>query len=320
MIYLQLALGLFLLYLGGEMLVRGAVTIARHLRVSPLFIGLVIVGFGTSATELVVSVDAATKGLPDIALGNIIGSNICNILLVLGLSALVRPIAVPPHSLYRDGSILLGATLLFLVVTGSGAVARWEGAGLLLLLVGFTVFSYVAERRADAGNPQRRLHVREGLEITPLPVKPWVTLLMVVSGIVLLAVGSNQFVLGAMRFAREMAIPEPVIGVTLVAFVTSLPELTTAVVAAMRRHTDVALGNIIGSTVFNLLGITGAAALAKPLPVAQSILRSDVWVLLGATALLLPFVMLRDLRISRLAGIVLVVAYAAFVASRFAGL
>jgi cation:H+ antiporter len=319
MMYLQVALGLVLLYVGGEMLVRGAVTLARRMRVSPLVIGLTIVAFGTSAPELVVSVGAAVKGFPAIAVGNVIGSNICNILLVLGLAALLRPITVPPHSLYRDGSILLGATLLVLVMLGFGSVQRWEGAILLLLLIGLTAFAYAVERGAAATDPQRRMHVREGLEVAPLPLKPWVTLLLLAFGIVILAVGSNQLINGAAALARAAGISEPVIGLTLVALGTSLPEVSASVVAAMRRHTDVALGNVIGSNVFNLLGIVGAAALAHPLIIADKFLRSDVWVMLGATALLLPLVM-RDLRLPRWTGALLITAYVLYVASQFADL
>ena len=153
-----------------------------------------------------VSVGAAVKGFPAIAVGNVIGSNICNILLVLGLAALLRPITVPPHSLYRDGSILLGATLLVLVMLGFGSIQRWEGAILLLLLLGFTAFAYGVERRAAATDPQRRMHVREALEVAPLPLKPWVTLLLLACGIVILAVGSNQLINGATALARA-AVP-----------------------------------------------------------------------------------------------------------------
>jgi cation:H+ antiporter len=319
MMYLQVAVGLSLLYLGGEMLVRGAVTLARRMRVSPLLIGLTIVAFGTSAPELVVSVDAAVKGLSGIAIGNVIGSNICNILLVLGLAAVVRPVRVPPHSLYRDGSILLGATLLALVMLGFGSIERWEGAVLLALLVGFSAFTYAVERGAAASDPQRRMHVREGLEVAPLPLKPWVTLLLLVCGIVILAVGSNQLVTGAAALARAAGISEPAIGLTLVALGTSLPEVSASIVAAIRRHSDVALGAVVGSNVFNLLGIFGAAALAQPLVVADKFLRSDIWVMLGATALLLPLVM-RDLRLPRWTGALLVLAYVVYIGAQFADL
>jgi cation:H+ antiporter len=319
MMYLQVAVGLSLLYLGGEMLVRGAVTLARRMRVSPLLIGLTIVAFGTSAPELVVSVDAAVKGLSGIAIGNVIGSNICNILLVLGLAAVVRPVKVPPHSLYRDGSILLGATLLALVMLGFGSIERWEGAVLLALLVGFSAFTYAVERGAAASDPQRRMHVREGLEVAPLPLKPWVTLLLLVCGIVILAVGSNQLVTGAAALARAAGISEPAIGLTLVALGTSLPEVSASIVAAIRRHSDVALGAVVGSNVFNLLGIFGAAALAQPLVVADKFLRSDIWVMLGATALLLPLVM-RDLRLPRWTGALLVLAYVVYIGAQFADL
>lgn len=319
MIYFQVALGLFLLYLGGEMLVRGAVTLSRRLGIAPLVIGLTIVAFGTSGPELSVSVDAAVSGLPDIAIGNIIGSNICNILLVLGVSAILCPVKVQPHAVYRDGTILLGATLLFVVVVGSGTIWRWEGAGLVALLLAYTVFTYAVERRARASDPQRKLHVREALEIAPLPVKPWVTLLLLACGIVFLAVGANQLVTGAASLARRIGIDDAVIGVTLVALGTSLPELSTSVVAALRRHPDVALGNVIGSNIFNALGIAGAAALANPLTVAEKFTHSDIWVMLASTALLLPLIM-KDWRLSRWYGALFVLAYAVYVAAQFADL
>jgi cation:H+ antiporter len=163
------------------------------------------------------------------------------------------------------------------------------------------------------------MHVREGLEVAPLPLKPWVTLLLLVCGIVILAVGSNQLVTGAAALARAAGISEPAIGLTLVALGTSLPEVSASIVAAIRRHSDVALGAVVGSNVFNLLGIFGAAALAQPLVVADKFLRSDIWVMLGATALLLPLVM-RDLRLPRWTGALLVLAYVVYIGAQFADL
>lgn len=317
MMYLQVLAGLVLLFAGGEMLVRGAVSLARRLGVSALLVGLTVVAFGTSSPELFVSVNAALKGVSDIAIGNVVGSNIANILLVLGVSAFIYPIACKPHSVRRDGTALVLATALFMAMAWAGALRSWQGLLFLLLLGLFVVLVYRAER-FGGGDPGAELHMREAAEIEDLPGRAWVPALFVVGGILALVWGSDVLVLGAVELARTVGVSEAVIGLTLVAVGTSLPELATAVVASVRRHADVALGNVIGSNVFNLLGVGGAIALAGPVSVADKFKHLDMWIMLAVTVVLIPL-MMRGWRLSRGDAGLLLVAYGVYVLFQFYG-
>jgi len=247
-----------------------------------------------------------------------VGSNIANILLILGTAALIYPIATKPRSVYRDGMILLATTFMFMVAARAGSFYPWEGALMLLLLTFFLVSCYRVESHAETGDPEAELLARESDEIGDLPVSGWTAALIAGAGILILVVGSNLLVDGAVTLARSAGISEAVIGVTLVAVGTSLPELATSIVAAVRRHSDVALGNVIGSNMFNLLGIMGVAALIGPVKVSAKIAGFDMWIMLAATALLLPF-MMRGWRLSRTDGILFLIAYGAFVAVQFSG-
>jgi cation:H+ antiporter len=315
---IQVVAGLILLFLGGEALVRGSVSMARRLGVSALVIGLTVTAFGTSAPELVVSVDAVLEGNPDIAVGNVVGSNIANILLVLGVSALIYPLACKPQSVYRGGAALLAATLVFVGMAWFGAFDAREGAGLLLLLVLFVGYSYRTERAGGEADPGAELHIREAEEVADVPGRGWVAVAIVGGGIVALVVGANLLVVGAVGLARAVRVSEAVIGLTLVAVGTSLPELATSVVAAVRRHADVAIGNVIGSNVFNLLGVMGAAALAGEVAVADKIRLFDLWIMLAVTVVLLP-VMIRGWRISRGEAGLFLIAYGVYVAVQYYG-
>ncbi len=316
MMYLQVVGGLILLIVGGEMLVRGSVSLARRLGMSALVIGLTVVAFGTSAPELFVSVDAVLKGAPDIAVGNVVGSNIANILLVLGVSALIYPIACKPHSVRRHGSAMVAATILFTAMAWAGALRPWQGFLVLLLLGLFLVFVYRAERAGS--DPGAELHMREAAEIEDLPGRGWVAALAVAVGILALVWGANALVLGAVQLARAAGVSEAVIGLTLVAVGTSLPELATGIVASLRKHADVALGNVIGSNVFNLLGVVGAIALAGPVAVADKIKHLDMWIMLAVTVLLIPL-MIRGWRLSRGDAGLFLIAYGVYLLVQFYG-
>src|SRR5690554_5334905 len=312
--FLFVAIGVVLLTVGGEALIRGSLAAAQRLGISPLLSGLLIVGFGTSAPELVVSIQAALNGQPDIAVGNVVGSNIGNILLILGLCAVITPLAVKPLVLRRDAVTVVAASALFLALVGGSALARADAAILLLLLAAYLTWAYWTERSGHA--PSATLHAAEAEEVTTLPKTTlWITAAVLV-GLVLLIGGSQVMIKGAVGIAQSLGVSEAVIGLTLVAVGTSLPELSISVIAAFRKHADVAIGNILGSNIFNLLGILGISALLQPLPVHVRILQFDQWVMMG-TALILLLFLYTGRRLSRLEGGVLLVAYAAYVSLSF---
>ena len=305
---LYLFLGIALLTCGGEALIRGSLAASRRLGVSPLLSGLIIVGFGTSAPELVVSLNAAIDGRPDIAIGNVVGSNIGNILLILGLCAVLTPLAVKPLVLRRDAVTVVAASILFLVLVllGGGALGRADAAILLAALVAYLVWAYWSERFHAA--PAGELHQAEAEEISIGSKSVLWTLMAVGVGLMLLIGGSQVLLIGAIGIAEHFDVPEAVIGLTLVAVGTSLPELSISVIATLRRHADVAVGNVLGSNIFNLLGILGVSALLQPLPVHARILQFDQWVMLGTSLLLLLFLYTQS-RLSRLEGGMLMAGY-----------
>jgi cation:H+ antiporter len=312
-------LGLILLGLGGDMLVRGAVGIASWLKVSPLFTGLVIVGFGTSTPELAASLDAALQGSPGIAVGNVVGSNIANSLLILGLTAVILPIPADPASFRRDAPVLALATLACVGIALTGSMGRTTGLVFLAALTAYLVHSYRTESRSQDASAD--LHAQGGSLLRVPARRVGASMLMAVGGLVAILVGADLLVSVSIIIAQALRIPDTVIGLTVVAVGTSLPELATAMVAAFKRQTDIALGNVIGSNIFNVLGILGATALATPLRFPRSVVVYDVWVLLGVTALLLVFALSRA-RITRVEGVVflaLYVGYLAFLATRATG-
>jgi cation:H+ antiporter len=311
---LFLILGIALLTVGGEALIRGALAAAKRFGVSPLLSGLVIVGFGTSAPELAVSIDAAVNGQPDIAVGNIVGSNIGNVLLILGICALITPLGVKPMALRRDAVTVVAASILFLILVGGSALDQTDAAFLLLALVAYLSWAYYTERSDSA--PTAELHRAEADELTLMPKSPAWIAAAVFLGLLLLIGGSQVLLKGAVGLAEHFGISEAVIGLTMVAVGTSLPELSISVIAAIRRHADVAVGNILGSNIFNLLGILGISALLQPLPVHERILQFDQWVMLGSALILMLFLYTAR-RLSRVEGGILLLTYGLYVALSF---
>ena len=299
MTYLFFALGLVGLFFGGEFLVRGASSIARRFGISPLVIGLTIVGFGTSAPELLVSVNAAMAGQPAIAIGNVLGSNIANILLILGVSAVIAPLIIPARRLARDLAFMLLATGAIWVMLLDGLVTRLEGG---LLIAGLAVFLFMAFSSGSV--PQQD---------DPLETSILKATLMTVGGLVILVIGAHFLVDSASTIARTFGISEAVIGLTIVAVGTSLPELATSVIAAYRRQTEIAVGNIVGSNIFNIFGILGITALISPIPAEARFAALDMpWVAATAVGLSVLAVWLGGL--PRLAGVVLLAAYGGYIA------
>ncbi len=302
--------GLAGLVIGGDMLVRGAVALARGFGVSPLLIGLTLVGFGTSAPELVTSLQAALAGSPGIAVGNIVGSNIGNILLILGLGALIAPIAVAPEVLKRDGTVLALATLACLGAVLTGGVGRLAGGAMLAALAAYLIATVVIEKRRQTAAAALYEH-----EAELLPTPPggfWRAGAILLVGLAATILGARFLVTGAISLAESAGIPEEVIGLTIVAIGTSMPELVTSVIAARKGHGDVAFGNVVGSNIFNILGILGATALAMPLSVPASIARFDIWVMLAATLVFLVFAR-TGWRVGRREGALLMAAYAGYI-------
>ncbi len=308
--------GLVLLVAGGDVMVRGAVSIATRLGVSPLVIGLTLVGFGTSTPELVTSVQASLAGSPGIALGNIVGSNIANILLILGVSALVAPIIVSTAALKRDGAIMVAVVAMFAALTAAFDLTRPVGFVFVALLVVYVVFSFRQEQVAPADHGaaydkgQAALEVDEGFR-PGRPSSLAISLAMALGGLVLVVIGGKLLVDGAVALARAYGVSESMIGLTIVALGTSMPELVTSVVAAARRHSDVAFGNVVGSNIYNILGIAGTTALIAPTSVPVEIVRFDNLVMV-AVAILMMVVAWTGLRIGRREGGLLVAGYAAY--------
>jgi cation:H+ antiporter len=304
-------LGLGLLGFGGDLLVRGAVGIAATLGVSPLFTGLVLVGFGTSTPELATSVDAALRGSPGIAAGNVIGSNIANILLILGVTALILPIPAEPRSFRRDAPVLALATLAACAAVLWGGVGRLQGLAFLAMLAAYLGWTYRLERRRQ--DEPAQLHAEEGALLQAPGRTLRSALVLAVGGFAAILVGADLLVDASIGIASALGIPESVIGLTVIAVGTSLPELATSIVAALRRQTDIALGNVIGSNIFNVLGILGATAVVVPMEFGATPLATDAWILLGVTALLLLFALSRA-RIVRLEGAAFLALYAGYLA------
>lgn len=306
--------GIGLLALGGEALIRGALGLAVRLAVSPLLTGLVIVGFGTSMPELVVSVDAVRSGQPDIAIGNVVGSNIGNILLVLGLSAVITPLTVTALSLRRDALGVIAVSLLFTMLTFNGLLSRLDALIFLVVLVIYLLWAYWSERFEATLSATVYKAESEVLEKVPKSVVWSIT--ATVMGLLLMVAGSQVLLKGAIGMAHSFGVSEAVIGLTLVAVGTSLPELSISVIAAIRGHADVAVGNILGSNIFNILGILGVSAFVQPMKLADRVLVFDQWVMLGAAVLLVIFLW-SGRRLNRLEGGLLLVGYIAYIAASF---
>lgn len=315
MMGLYIAGGFLLLLVGGELLVHGSVALARRLHVTPFLIGLTVVAYGTSAPELVVSLGAALKDAPDLAVGNVVGSNIANILLVLGFGAVIASVKSNRRVLSRDLPALMGAALLFIVFAQNGVIVAWHGGVMVLALAGLSAYSYIDERRHHARSAASGNDEEEGLYRPPKPLG--LALLFVGLGLVAVIAGAGLLIDGSVALAHTLGVSEAVIGLTVLALGSSLPELATTIVAAYRRHGEIAFGNILGSCIFNILGVIGLVAIVLPLPVAARLRAFDLWVMLGVLAL--PLVIaLFDWRIPRPGGFLFLAGYAGYVYLQYA--
>jgi len=285
MIALYITGGLVLLYFGADWLVQGAVTLALHLGLSPLIVGLTVVALGTSVPEALVSVQAAIGHQGGIALGNVIGSNILNIALILGLSAFLSPLKVDSHLVKADVPLLAGATFMLVVLLEDFHISRMEGAFLLLCIVGYVAGNIMTVKR-DSPDENKI----EGMEVPENPGKTlWRDVGFLVLGIITLGFGANFLVSGAVDLARIFGLSEALIGLTIVSIGTGTPELATALMATFRKTPDLAIGNAVGSNIFNIMFVLGIAGLVAPLD-GKGISSVDLYVMLGVTILLLPTV------------------------------
>jgi len=308
----SVALGLVLLLAGGDLLVRGAVSLALKLGIPALIVSLTVVAFGTSAPELLITVQSVIDGAPGLALGNVVGSNVANVLLVLGLPAILMAIHPGDGDSRRTFLMMIGTSAIAMLLCFMGPLDIWHGAVLLSL---FVALIWDAIRTASSGRGARKLPEAASLaelEHADPHLPPFKIAALIIGGLILLPVGANLLVDGAVRIAASFGVSDAIIGLTIVAIGTSLPELATSVSAALRRQTDVAIGNVIGSNMFNILAILGIASLFGPLDVPEHFLTVDLWVMLGSSLLLYPFVFL-GWCISRGWGIALISLYGLYI-------
>jgi cation:H+ antiporter len=307
--------GLAALVVGADLLVRGASKLALGFGISPLVVGLTIVAFGTSAPEMAVSVGAVLEGKTDIAIGNVVGSNVFNVLFILGLSALIVPLVVNVQLIRQEVPIMIGASLLLLLLGLDGRVSAWEGAMLVVLLAVYTVFLVLQSRRETQAAQDEF-----AAEMPPLDAQSWdarlpVQLLMIGVGLAALVFGSQWLVEAAVTFAKAMGVSDLVIGLTIVAAGTSMPEVAASITAAVKGERDIAVGNVVGSNTFNILGCVGLSGLASGdagLLLSQAVLNFDLWVMLAVALACLP-VFLTGREIARWEGAVFLLYYAAYV-------
>ena len=320
--YLSLTGGLLLLLAAGDALVRGAVGVAARLGVPPLVIGLTIVAFGTSAPELLISVQAALAGIGGIAIGNVVGSNIANVLLVLGLPALLVATPCDEEGAAANSLFMVAVTTVFIAQCAFTPIGRGDGVILLMFLALFLgIMAWrTHQHKQEAANGAMPPDDVSGLdEAEPsVQTKPfWLILAFLVAGLLGLPAGAHVTVAAASDIARAWGVTEAAIGLTVVALGTSLPELATTLNAAVRRHAAVALGNVIGSNVFNLLAIIGITATIVPIDVPPQIMQFDIWVMLTAALLIASLALFRA-TISRLAGLAMILAYVIYIGAVFA--
>ena len=308
--------GLLALVVGANALVHGASRMALSLGISPLVVGLTIVAFGTSAPEMAVSTSAVLNGQADIALGNVVGSNIFNVLFILGASALIAPLVVHLQLIRQEVPIMLGAALLLIVLASDGSISWWDGALLLVLMFVYTSFLIVQSRRESAVDT-----AAYDAELKAPAARAWdskwpAQLALIAAGLGLLVLGSEGLVTSSVAFAKALGVSDLVIGLTIVAAGTSMPEVATSLTAALKGERDIAVGNVVGSNTFNILGCAGLGGVASGalgLPVAPSMLTFDLWVMLAVTLACLP-VFLTGREIARWEGTVFLGYYAAYVA------
>ena len=299
-----LVLGLIILVVGGELLVKGAVTIANNFKISPLVIGMTVVSFGTSAPELLVSLQAALDGNPAISIGNVVGSNIANLALVLAITVLIFPIVAERQTKIIDWPMMLFATLLFYLFSLDNQIVFWEGATLLGILITFTFLLIRNSRKQNKKLESEETEENKGSST--------VGLLLLLAGLIGLYFGSGWFVEGAVSIAKDFNLSDRVIGVTVVAFGTSAPELVASTVAAYRQQTDISVGNLIGSNLFNIMAVLGITSMVTPIAVEDSVLAFDMYWVIGIALAMFPILFIGQ-QIGRFKGVLLLATYISYI-------
>lgn len=306
---LMLLGGLVVLILGGDFLVRGASSIALKAEVSPLVVGLTVVAFGTSAPELIISMKSALAGSPDLAMGNVVGSNICNLALVLGITAAIAPININKDSIKLDWPMTMGCSILLYLLVLEGYVNTHEGVFFVAILIIYTFF-IIRKSRKDT-KAIKTIEAEFDLEVGKK--RPLVfDILFLIAGCAGLYYGADWFVNGAQSLAVMFGVSERVIGLTVLALGTSLPELVTSVIASIKKETDIAVGNLMGSNIFNILSILGVTSIVKEIKVSDEILNNDLIWMLGITFLIFPMMLIHK-KIYRLEGILLLAVYSFYI-------
>lgn len=319
MAYFFVAGGLLILLLGGEILTRGAVNLSKRFKLSAVFIGIVVVGFGTSLPEMAIGVDAVLQNAPGLAIGNAIGSNISNILFILAVAAMIRPFNRSERSLFPDGFILVAVSAGVVALGIQGIILPWQGAIMVVLLVCYLTFEYISASRkkkqlakitdtSDSSDPYEPSNIKE----IPLAL----AIIFIILGLLGLVAGAHILIEGATQIARDYKIPEEVIGLSILAVGTSLPELASAAMAAYRGQSDLAYGNIYGSNLFNLLGILGVAAIVGPLTFPEKVLLIDGPLMIAATCLML-FCFWTGKGLSRIEGLIMFGVYVSYIYLRY---
>ncbi len=315
MMYLSLISGFVILLFCGDLLVRGAVSLALKLGIPSILIGLTVVAFGTSAPELVVSIRAALTGVSGIAIGNVVGSNIANVLLVLGIPAIIYPTLCDQMSVRRNTIFMVSATIIFIFLCLFGQLVFWQGLILFTLVLLF--LAYVATHAVSSANGSGAgaAAIEEEFELpdesSGLPQNPIMIVLFLAAGVLGLPLGAHFIVDGGTEIAQAFGVSDSAIGLSLIAFGTSLPELATTVIAALRRQADIAVGNVLGSNLFNILGVMGITAMVAPIDVPSAFIWFDLWVMLIAALLVVPFAMSKG-TITRSAGAFFLIGYVAY--------
>lgn len=299
--------GLISLFVGGHTLVGGSSKLARILGIHPIIVGLTVVALGTSMPEFLVSLIAAIKDKTDVALGNIIGSNVSNIALILGISALTRPIDINLKLLKFEVPLVIGISLYFWLISANEILSRIDG---LSLAIGFLIYLYIVISGAKKGSD---VHEKKYKPIAGATKTIFISIVLIVIGIAGLTLGADWMVNSASEISRRLGVPELILGLTIVALGTSLPELATSLVAAIKREGDISIGNIIGSNIFNMMAIAGPSALVHPLPVSEDLIFNHLPIMNGLTLILIP--LLRTGRkLSRLEGAFLLICYISIIA------
>jgi cation:H+ antiporter len=305
--FIQIVAGLLLLIFGGDYLVKGASGIAMKMSVPSMLVGMTVVALGTSSPELVVSLKASLAGKPDISVGNVVGSNIANVALILGVTAIIFPLAVQRRALKVDWLVMMAASVLFYLLALDGGFSRFEGFLFVLLLSLFIAISFILAKRNSRKNP-----LAENPNEAEKAKAWWILVLFVIFGTAGLILGANWFLSGAESIARNLGVSDRVIAITLVAFGTSVPELAASAMAAFKKEQEISLGNIVGSNLFNLLAIIGITALVNPVSVSEEIMQSDIYWMLATSFAILPLALIRR-RIGRIDGLLLLASYVLFV-------